>query len=204
MRTSSYGQQQLGFLDNLGQRLSGFGINKLPKKLENLGILLDIGCGYNAGLSKPLWKYFSSIYLLDFDINPDLASESQPSVHIINGELPASLMNLRIRSADLVIANNILEHLNEPELLLRKIREIVSINSIIYLNVPSWRGKYFLELSAFKLNLAPREEMQDHKNYYNKKDLWTLVRAAGFFPSEIRVKYTKFGLNTTCWITNGK
>jgi hypothetical protein len=62
----------------------------------------------------------------------------------------------------------------------------------------------FLEFAAFKLEIAPREEMDDHKNYYDKKSLWTLVRNSGFLPSQIKVKYTKLGMNTTCWVTNAK
>ena len=203
VRARSYGQQ-LTALDHVGQRLSAFRILRLSKKLKKRGILLDIGSGYNATLSKPLWKHFSSIYLFDVDIDENLARKSEPSIYLVKGELPTSLINITIKNADLVIANNILEHLSEPNLVLEKIRKILSKTSIVYINVPSWRGKYFLELAAFRFNLAPQEEMQDHKNYYDKKELWTLVRSAGFLPSEIKVKHTKFGLNTTCWITNGK
>ena len=42
-------------------------------------------------------------------------------------------------------------------------------------NVPSWRGKRFLELSAFRLGLSPAEEMDDHKRYYDPRDLWPLL-----------------------------
>ena len=37
-------------------------------------------------------------------------------------------------------------------------------------NVPSWRGKKYLELSAFRLGLSPASEMDDHKMYYDVKD----------------------------------
>ena len=63
------------------------------------------------------------------------------------------------------------------------------------LNVPTWRGKYFLELSAFRFGLSPKVEMNDHKMYYNQRDLWPLLVRAGFRPSEIRLRYHKFGLN---------
>jgi hypothetical protein len=64
------------------------------------------------------------------------------------------------------------------------------------LNVPSWRGKRFLEFSAFRLGLSPAEEMNDHKRYFDPRDLWTLLRAADFLPSEIRCVRHKWGLNT--------
>jgi hypothetical protein len=79
---------------------------------------------------------------------------------------------------------------------LKEFRRIVDPKGVIYINVPSWRGKFFLELAAFKLGLAPQEEMQDHKSYYSKRELWTLIRNANFNPRAISVKSKKFGLNT--------
>jgi hypothetical protein len=37
--------------------------------------------------------------------------------------------------------------------------------------------------------------MDDHKMYYNKRDLWPLLVRAGFKPSLIKLRYHKFGLN---------
>ncbi len=64
------------------------------------------------------------------------------------------------------------------------------------MNVPSWRGKKFLELSAFRLGLSPAVEMDDHKQYYDVRDLWPLLVRNGFRPSQIRCFRHKFGLNT--------
>ena len=57
------------------------------------------------------------------------------------------------------------------------------------------RGKTFLEFSAFRLGLSPKSEMDDHKMYYDKRDLWPLLVKAGFLPSAIETRYHKFGLN---------
>jgi hypothetical protein len=62
--------------------------------------------------------------------------------------------------------------------------------------VPSWRGKRFLELSAFRLGLSPAEEMDDHKMYYDPRDIWPMLVRAGFKPSRVKVFRHKFGLNT--------
>jgi hypothetical protein len=64
------------------------------------------------------------------------------------------------------------------------------------LNVPSWRGKFFLEFSAFRLGLSPESEMDDHKMYYDRRDLWPLLVQAGFRPSRLRCFPHKLGLNT--------
>jgi hypothetical protein len=38
--------------------------------------------------------------------------------------------------------------------------------------------------------------MDDHKNYFDPKDLWPLLVKAGFRPRNIRCFRHKFGLNT--------
>ncbi len=60
---------------------------------------------------------------------------------------------------------------------------------------PDVGGKRFLELSAFRLGLSPKVEIDDHKMYYAKRDLWPMLVRAGFKPSHIRLRYHKFGLN---------
>jgi hypothetical protein len=80
--------------------------------------------------------------------------------------------------------------------MLREIRRVCAPGGTCLVNVPSWRGKWFLELSAFRLNVSPPEEMDDHKTYYDPRDLWPLLVRAGFLPHEISCFKHKFGLNT--------
>ena len=83
-----------------------------------------------------------------------------------------------------------LEHLWEPEAALRELRRVTAPGGVVLLNVPSWRGKRALELSAFRLGLSPAEEMDDHKWYFDPRDLWPMLVRAGFKPSEIRATAT--------------
>ena len=64
------------------------------------------------------------------------------------------------------------------------------------INVPTWLGKSFLEFSAFRLGTSPAAEMDDHKMYYDKRDLWPAAGPGGLpAAADIRLKYHKFGLN---------
>jgi hypothetical protein len=45
--------------------------------------------------------------------------------------------------------------------------------------------------------------MDDHKMYYDKRDLWPLLVRAGFRPSEIRLRYHKFWLNLFATVRTG-
>ena len=83
------------------------------------------------------------------------------------------------------MCNNVLEHLDEPDAR-RRDASLVAPGGVCVVNVPSWRGKFFLELSAFRLGVAPKAEMDDHKADYDPRDLWPLLVRAGFLPSEIK------------------
>ena len=88
-----------------------------------------------------------------------------------------------------------LEHLSDPFSVIASVRSLLKPGGVLLINVPTWFGKGFLELAAFRLGLSPKVEMDDHKMYYAKRDLWPLLVRAGFKPSSIKLRYHKLGLN---------
>src|SRR2546427_13262995 len=154
----------------------------------------DVGCGYRALLARGLLDDVDRLVLLDVAIDPKLAQH--PKVTAIEGLLPEALAAVGDRSQDVVICNSVLELLWEPLPTLRELFRILAPSGPLLLNVPSWRGKSFLEFSAFRLGTSPADEMDDHKTYYDPRDLWPSLVRAGFRPRDIRCHRHKFGLNT--------
>lgn len=154
----------------------------------------DFGCGFNAHFARTVLGSVRSIVLADVSLSSDLASH--PKVIPLVGPLPESLNSLAPSSLDVILCISLLEHLWNPLDALVGFRRALAPHGVCLLNVPSWRGKRFLEYSAFHLGLSPKDEMNDHKNYYDVKDIWPLLVRAGFRPSEIRCFSHKFGLNT--------
>jgi SAM-dependent methyltransferase len=111
------------------------------------------------------------------------------------GTIEETLPKLQNETMDVVLLISVLEHLAEPGAALEIARRVLKPSGVLLINVPTWVGKRFLELSAFRLGLSPKVEMDDHKMYYGKRDLWPLLVRAGFKPSLIRLNYHKFGLN---------
>jgi SAM-dependent methyltransferase len=204
VRKSSYLQDASPtLLDQFGMLLTKVRLNNLLRK-KNCNVFFDVGCGFDASLTKSIWEKFDIVYLADIKLNKVLQAVSHAKVVLLEGALPNSIRRIPDNSVDIVFANNVIEHMEKPSELITELRRVTKSSSIIYINVPSWTGKIFLELAAFRLGLASKIEMQDHRNYYDRKSLWTLVRSSGVEPSKIKIRRTKFGLNVTCWIDNDK
>jgi SAM-dependent methyltransferase len=123
------------------------------------------------------------------------ATKEVPRLSFIELPIEDALPRLEPASADVIFAISVLEHLADPDQALRECHRVLAADGKLVVNVPTWRGKRFLELSAFRLGLSPAVEMDDHKMYYDSRDLWPLFVRAGFRPSGIKMRRHKFGLN---------
>jgi SAM-dependent methyltransferase len=193
-RSTAFGQNgSLSVADRLGIWLSGYRVRKEVGAFAGKAIG-DFGCGYQAQFTRTLLPEVSSATLVDVALADDLRSD--PKVRAIEGTLPEALGAIAAGSLDVIVCVSVLEHLWHPDVALAEFHRILAPGGVCVVNVPSWRGKRFLELSAFRLGLSPVEEMDDHKRYFDPRDLWPLLVQAGFVPHGIRCYRHKFGLNT--------
>jgi SAM-dependent methyltransferase len=188
----SYGQRGLTMADRLGVWLSQRAILRAIPNRNDLEIL-ELGCGYHATQLVALGQRLKRGIGIDFHINPELKQLER--FVFVEGSIEESLPKLESETVDVVMLVSVLEHLAEPEQVLKSVWRLLRPTGLLLVNVPTWIGKRFLELAAFRLGLAPRVEMDDHKMYYGKRDLWPVLVRAGFRPSQIRLRYHKFGLN---------
>lgn len=194
LREASFGQNHSTTLvDRFGVWLSARQIRRFVPSLAGLD-LADLGCGFQASFARTVLDEAHSVTLADVKLSDDL--KAHPKVCAFEGDLLATLRTLPGASLDVVLIVSVLEHLWEPLEALKQIRRLLRAGGTCLVNVPSWRGRRYLEFSAFKLGLSPAAEMDDHKTYYDVRDLWPMLVGAGFLPSEIRCFSHKFGLNT--------
>lgn len=202
-RDASFGEGgDLTLVDRVGVWLSGRQIRRHVRSFAGLTIA-DVGCGYEATFARQVLSQVDRAVLLDVSLDPELKAVSK--VEAIEGVLPGSLGGVGDASVDVALCTSVLEHLWEPQQALAEMRRILRPGGTCLVNVPSWRGKWFLELSAFRLGLSPADEMNDHKTYYDPRDLWPMLVRAGFRPQDIKVHRHKFGLNTfaACRVPGG-
>jgi len=192
MRTGSFGEQGLTLLDRFGNWLSKRAIRRhLPDSANPY--ILDLGSGYRARLLRTISSGLPCTpHAVDLRLDPALRNEL--GFILTEDTISSALSSLADASVDLVLLISVLEHLDTPAAVLAECFRVLKPNGKILINVPTWRGRWFLELAAFRLGLCPAEEIDDHKTYYEVSALWPLLVAAGFKPSRLKVKPIKFGL----------
>lgn len=188
----SYGQRGLTWIDRAGVWLSQRAIRKRLRDRTDLEVL-ELGCGYRAANLIALEPKLKRGIGVDFHIAPELLKLERFTFH--QGTIEEKVPTLESETLDVVMLISVLEHLVEPQSIIQSAFRLLRPSGLLLINVPTWIGKRFLELSAFRLGLSPKVEIDDHKMYYGKRDLWPMLVRSGFKPRQIRLRYHKFGLN---------
>jgi SAM-dependent methyltransferase len=192
-RTASFGEgYRLSPVDRFGTWLSQHRLRRILGDVRS-SVVADIGCGYDARFGMSLIGEIKELVAVDVSLSD--AVRGNPRVTAVVGTLPAALGSVPTGAVRHAVMNSVLEHLDEPIETLRELRRITQSGGLVFVNVPTWLGKRALETSAFKFGMSPAAEIEDHRRYYSRRELWMSLREAGFLPSEITVRRHKFGLN---------
>ncbi len=190
-RSTSYGQDGLTAVDRLGVWLSRRAIERHLPAGPSLRVL-DLGCGHEATLLRSLGDRVGEGTGVDVSVSAQAAA---PNLSFLEMPIGDALVQIADASQDVVLLINVLEHLWDAQDTLAACHRVLAPGGTLLVNVPTWRGKTLLELSAFRLHTSPATEMDDHKRYYDRRDLWPMLVAAGFKPSQIHMRRHKLTLN---------
>jgi len=95
-------------------------------------------------------------------------------------------------SADCVTLLAVLEHMDNPEIVLKNARNLLKRGGKIIITTPTPLLEPFLKVLAL-LKLIDENEIKDHKNYFTKKQMITLLNKCGF--KHVKIKRFEFGFN---------
>lgn len=175
--------------DRAGAWLSGWAVRRaVPLAGARVA---DLGCGYDAAFMRTQLASVAAATLVDIDLAPDL--DAHLNVTALRGTLPDVLAGIPSASLDVVLCLAVLEHLWEPEAVVAEARRILVPGGALVVNVPTWRGRVVLETTGFRMRMPWGPSIDDHKAYYDPRDLWLLLRRGGFRPSLIRCRRHKLG-----------
>jgi len=187
-RSASYGQlEQLTPIDRLGVWLSRRQVQNRVGDVSGKRVG-DFGCGFHARLGFELSARAAHMTLVDVALADDL--KQNPKITAIEGPLPAAMEEVPDASLDVALCISVLEHLWEDQRMLDELRRVTAPGGVCALSVPGWLDKPSLEFTAFRMGIQP-DEMDDHKRYYGIRDLWPMLRQAGFLPHAISCRRYK-------------
>lgn len=165
-------------------------IRYIPKSC----ILLDFGCGDDYNLIRYLKKHIRMGIGIETKIKND--------VHNGNLSIYNDIAKVKNNSVDVITSLAVLEHLNAPLKILIELNRVLKEGGRIIITTPSPLSKPILEFLAFNLKIISEEEIRDHKHYFNKKELRSIFKKAGF--KGIKIKSFQFGLNNRLIARKGK
>ncbi len=164
-------------------------INQAKKYLKPNSILVDLGCDYEMTLIKKYQDKMKKCIGVDSVIQPARFQ----NVQIIKADITRKLP-IDSNSADIVTMLAVLEHLPNPEVVMKEVYRILKPGGRVVITVPSKYSKFWLEKVLAPLHLVRRDMINQHENYFTPTLLNQIAQKVGL--TQIEAHYFEVIFNT--------
>lgn len=177
-------------------------INKIAKNISHDAKKLsicDIGCGYHAPILNALSQNFEKCTGIDFAVTEKVIKNN---ITLLSGEGSSVLQSLPENQFDIITFLSVMEHIDERKSMLLAAKHALKPNGIIYINSPSWFGKFILEkivIPYIDKDDSYKQQVDTHKTYFYHWQMWQLLIDAGFVSSKINISTSNFGCSVTAY-----
>ena len=164
----------------------------LKDKRLNGKSIIDFGCGSDfEAISK---RYTETSKAVLIDLYGDDFTKNKIKFINYNNNLNKIDIELKNEKFDIIILAAVIEHLDNPEVIIKYLKKFLNENGYFLLTAPSIYSKPILEFMAFKLNIINADLVKEHKRYYNKHEYIDLAKKTE--SNLINFKYFLLGMNT--------
>ena len=129
-------------------------------------VVLDIGCGTGSNL-KVLEIIGRTVIGLDRSFYALSLARKKTSSSLLNGDL--SKLPIRPQSVGLIVAMDILEHLDDDATGIRSLHQALKQQGILIITVPAFRSLWGIQ-----------DEVTGHKRRYSRQEIVNKLRRGGF------------------------
>jgi 2-polyprenyl-3-methyl-5-hydroxy-6-metoxy-1,4-benzoquinol methylase len=155
--------------------------------------VLDFGCGQENSLLVSLADRIGN----GVGVDPALRNSGQTgNVLAYRGTLEQYVRQNKDSLFDVVTMAAVIEHLDSEAAIaiLVLLKSLLTGDGRLVLSTPTPRSQPLLEFLAFRLRIISRDEIEDHKIYYNRQLLEERLEMSGFVL--ISYKQFQFGMNS--------
>jgi 2-polyprenyl-3-methyl-5-hydroxy-6-metoxy-1,4-benzoquinol methylase len=164
----------------------------LKDKRLNGKSIIDFGCGSDfQAISKRYAETYKAVLI---DLYGDDFTKNKIKFINYNNNFNKIDIQLKNEKFDIIILAAVIEHLDNPEAIIKYLKKFLNKNGYFLLTAPSIYSKTILEFMSFKLNLINADLVREHKKYYNKDEYIKLAKKTE--SNLINFKYFLFGMNT--------
>ena len=154
--------------------------------------IIDFGCGSNfQNITK---KYSRASRAVLIDLYGDDFIKNNIKFINYNKDLNKIDIELKNEKFDIIILAAVIEHLDNPAVIIKFLKKFLNKNGYFLLTAPSIYSKPILEFMAFKLHLINEDLVREHKRYYNKDQYINLAKETE--SNLINFKFFLLGMNT--------
>ena len=145
--------------------------------------VLDIGCGAGA-FGAALKELRPQVNVTGVEIDPEAAESARSRLDLVlDGDAESALPHLLGQNFDAIVLNDVLEHVVDPEELLRKLRPLVADGGRVVASIPNVREFFTVK----NLVLHGQWEYADegildrtHLRFFTRSSLAGLFERGGF------------------------
>lgn len=177
-------RQRFNLLDRIIRDLR---LKEIKPYLTAGSVICDLGCGDGSVL-----RHLSTKIQYGYGIDKKISDQKEGNLSFIRGDITKPLP-FDDGIFDSIISLAVLEHLEFPDFVFQEARRKLKEGGIFILTTPAPLSKILLEFLAFKLKIISSEEIKEHKHYYSKQELCTLLEKHGF--NVLKLKSFCLGFN---------
>lgn len=145
-------------------------ISKHPKKIK-AGRVLDVGCAYGFMLQ----RFPDSFQKFGVDVSEYAISVAKKRLPLATFKIKGAEEKLPFKKNffDIILLNDVLEHLENPEVALKNIRKILKKGGILYITTPN--------LNDIRKNIFKYADKKEHHiSLFSHSDLISLLKNRSF------------------------
>lgn len=187
-RNKSHFEDREPILEGLFQKLR---FSSVDKYIKNNSKLLDLGCGFKGSFLINQKSKISEGTGYDLKVTKQKITNN---IKLFSKRLDKNL-NLPRNYYDVVTSLAVVEHLDNPEQMIRQVYTTLKNSGSLILTTPSPISKKVLEFLAYRLHIVSEQEIKDHKKYHSLEDLQKMLISAGFKKKNTYLKSFGLGFN---------